>query len=323
MFSGDLFTLIIKYMEREIYPKKITSEKVVVTSLIVDISDVLINVLVAIVSGSVVMLSQALEGAADLFASGFLLIGVKRSKLPSDKRHPYGYGRELYFWTFLSALATFIVTAGASFYFGLQRYINPEPINRIDLSFAALLIAIVTNGYSLTLSLRRLLGTRSVTKIWEAFNHSAFIETKTTLVLDFMGTIASILGLISLVLYELAGDLRFDGIGAMAIGITLAFLATFVIKGAKDLLVGQSAPAEVEEKIIKTVKAFPRVKSVLDLRTLLIGPERLLVNIEVHLADKLTTDEIETLIDKIEKEIKKEVPSARNIQIELETPDVQ
>jgi len=93
-------------------------------------------------------------------------------------------------------------------------------------------------------------------------------------------------------------------------------------KAAKDLLVGQSASAQVEEKIIQAAKSFPSVKEVLDLRTVHLGTEKLLVNMEVNLVDKLTTDEIERLIDKIEKEIKKDVPTATNIQIELETPDV-
>lgn len=301
---------------------QITSEKVVITSFVVDISDVLVNVLVAFLSGSVVMLSQALEGAADLIASGFLLIGVKRSKRPSDKKHPYGYGRELYFWTFLSALVTFLLTAAVSFFVGLKRFLNPEEITHLTLSFAALSLAIITNGYSMSLSFRRLLGKRPQTKIWKAFFYPALIETKTAFVLDLMGTIASILGLVALIIYKLTGDLRFDGLGAMAIGITLAILALFIIRAAKDLLVGQSASVEIEKKIIKAATSFAHVKKVLDLRTLHIGPRRLLVNIEVHLSDKLTTDEIEELIDKIEAQVKKEVPAATNIQIELETPDI-
>lgn len=310
-------------METGLRPRKITSEKVVVTSFLVDISDIIINLFVAAVSGSIVMLSQALEGAADLLASAFLVLGVKRARRPSDKKHPYGYGRELYFWTFLAALATFSITACASFYLGLRRFINPEPVKNLPLTYAALLIAIATNGYSMSLSLRRLVGKRPMQKIWSIFFHSALIETKTTFVLDLMGTIASVLGLIALLVYGLSGDLRFDGLGAMAIGVTLAVLAIFIIKGAKDLLLGQSAPHEVEEKIEETTLSFDHVKQILDLRTLQIGPERLLVNMEVNLSDRLTTNEIELLIDKIEKAIKKQVPSAASIQIELETPDTE
>lgn len=309
-------------MDKSASGRKITSEKVVLTSFLVSISDVTINVILAIVSGSVVMLSQALQGGADLLAAGFLLIGVRKSKKPGDKKHPYGHGRELYFWTFLSALATFTITAGLSFYFGLQRFFNPEPIEKLPLAYLALILAAGTNGYSMSLSLRRLLGKRPIEEIWHTFKNSALIETKTTFVLDIMGTTASLLGLGALIFYGTTGNLRFDGIGAMAIGITLAFLALFIIKGAKDLLVGQSASREVEEKIIKVTKDDPNVREVLDLRTLHIGPERLLINMEINLADELTTDEIEVLIDKIEKEIKSQVPTATNIQIELETPDV-
>lgn len=309
-------------MKKDTPHKKITSEKVVTTSFIVDVSDVLINVLVCILSGSVVMLSQALEGIADLLATGLLLLGIRRAKRPSDRKHPFGYGRELYFWTFLSAMATFVITAGVSFYFGLKRFLKPEPIHNLALTYLALLIAIFTNGYAMSLSFRRLLGKKSYLKIWEIFKSSALIETKTTFVLDVMGTTASLLGLIALIIYGTTNNLRFDGLGAMAIGATLAILSIFIIKGAKDLLVGQAASPEVEEKIKKATKSHPNVLEVLDLRTLQIGPERLLVNIEVHLADRLTTDEIELLIDKIERQIKKEVPSAANIQIELETPDI-
>lgn len=300
---------------------RVPIEKVVSTSFVVDISDVLINTFVAAISGSIVMFSQALEGAADLLASGLLLIGVKRAQLPSDKKHPFGHGREVYFWTFLSGLATFGLTATLSFYLGLQRFLKPQPIENIHLAFLALIISIFSNGYSFSLSFRRLLGKRGILQIAEVFKHSALIETKTTFVLDLMGVVASILGLIALFTYGLAGDLRFDGVGAMAIGISLAFFAFIILRGAKELLVGQSASPETEEKIKKAVLAYAQVQKVLDLRTLLIGPDRLLVNLEVHLKDELTTDEIEALIDKIERKIKKEVPAARHIQIELETPE--
>ena len=302
--------------------QKFTSERVVLISFIVDILDVVIGIIVTILSGSVVMISQTLEGVADLLATGLLLLGVKRSKRPSTRKHPFGHGRELYFWTFLAALLTFIITAGASFYLGLKRFLYPEPVTNIGLACLVLLVTIFTNGYATSLSLKRLLRKKSISNLWSVFNRSAFIETKTTLVLDVMGTTASILGLVSLVLYVKTGDLRFDGLGAMAIGVTLAILVLFIIKGAKDLLVGQAALPETEEKIIKTAELFPTVEKVLDLRTLHIGTGRLLVNMEVHLINKLTTDEIELLIDNIKNEIKKDVPQATDIQIELETPDI-
>lgn len=303
--------------------KKITAQKVVTTSVVVSLLDIFLNTILAYLSGSVVMLSQALEGVADLTSAGLLLVGLKRSKIPSSKKHPFGHGRELYFWTFLSALVTFSLTAGACIYFGLKRFINPVEVGNINLAIITLIVAGITNGYSSSLSIRRLLGKRSIINLWKTFLNSAFIETKTIFVIDVMGTIASLLGLISLTFYSITDNFRFDGLGAIVIGITIAFLALIILKGAKDLLVGQSASLEVEKNIRNITEKDPNVQKVLDLRTLQIGPNKLLINIEFHLADELSTDEIEKLIDKIEKEIKSEIPSASNIQIELETPDVE
>ncbi len=308
-------------MDEKKKPEIITLERVLITSFVVDISDVMINVVVAIFSGSVTMLSQALQGTADLLSSGLLLIGMKRSKQPADRKHPYGYGREMYFWTFISGLTTFSITAALSFYWGLQRFLHPEPIEYIPFAFAALAVAILTNGYAFTLSYKRLLGKKSFSRLRKTFLHSARIETKLSFIQDLMGMVASILGLLALLFYSLTGDLRFDGVGAMAVGLTLAFFAVLILKGAKELLVGQSAMPETEETIKALTKSFPEVTSVLDLRTVIIGPDTLIVNIEVHLSDELTTDSIENLIDRIEQKIKDEVPQAKHIQIELETPD--
>ena len=301
---------------------KVSARRVVITSLSVNIVDILVNTFVALLSGSAVMFSEAFEGLADFTATVFLLVGVNRSNKPADRKHPFGYGREIYFWAFIAALFTFTITACLSFYFGLMRFLNPEPIDNLTLAYLVLSISIATNGYSFSLGSRRLVGKRNFRVIKDMFTNSALIETKTTLILDLMGTLAAVLGLIALILYGITGDSRFDGLGAMAIGLTLAVLALFIIEGARDLLIGRSASPEVEKEILKATKSFPQVSKVLDLRTLHLGNEKLLVNMEVNLDNGLTTDEIEVLIDKIEAKIIKKVPSAKNIQIELESPNV-
>lgn len=294
--------------------------KVVIVSFLVDLLDVLTSVVVAALSGSVVMLAQVLEGLADLAASGFLLIGLARSNKPSDKKHPFGYGLELYFWTMFSAFLILGVTSTLSIYFGWQRLFNPIPITNIYLAFAILAVTTVTNGYALSLSVRRLLRGRSISMIKEAFTHSSKIETKITFVLDLTGTLASIFGLIALVFYKITGDLFFDGLGAIAIGNLLAVFGVILLFTIKELIIGQSASDEVEGRIKKATLTQSEVRNVLDLKTLHIGPEKLLVNAEVNLKDGLTTREIEKIMDKIKAEIKKEVPEATHIQVEVETP---
>ena len=302
--------------------KIVSAEKAVVVSFIVDVSDVIINLIVAIMSGSVVMISQAMQGFADLVSSGLLILGVKRAKLPSDKIHPYGHGRELYFWTFLSTLFTFTITALVSFYLGFKRFMDPQEIQNLSLAYAVLIFSVFTNGYAMSLSLKRLLRKKPIDKIWSVFTHGALIETKASLVLDSTGVLASLFGIITLILYQFTGNARYDGLGAMLIAVILGILDIYLIKRAKDLLVGRSASSESENKIIIAVKSFQEVEAILDLRTLHIGPEKLMINIEVNLVDNLNTDKIEKLIDQIEEKIKVKVPTAANIQIELETPEI-
>jgi len=299
---------------------RVSTYRVIFTSFAVDFIDVILSLIVAILSGSVVMLSQVLEGIADLAASGLLLVGLQRSSLRANRGHPFGYGREIYFWTLLAGLLMFGITASFSIYFGWRRFLNPEPIHNLFLAFLVLGITLITNVYAFWLSLKRILKNRGIKKTVQLFFHSSLIETKTTFILDLMGTAASLLGIISLLTYQITKDLRFDGLGAIAIGIMTAIFAYFLILSIKDLLIGKSASLEAEAAIRKATMRVKEVKNVLDLKTMHIGSEKLLVNMEVHLTNNLTTDQIEKLVDKIKENIAKEVPAVKHIQVELEAP---
>ena len=301
--------------------RKISERRVLVTTFWVDVLDVALNLFVAILTGSVVMLSEFFQGLADLTAAAFLLVGYKRSRKKADKLHPFGHGKEIYFWTLISAVVMMTFTATASFYVGLRRFINPQEITHIGFAYGTLLITLVSNGYALSLSSRRLLKSKPLKQLPQSFLKSDAVTAKNALVLDLMGTTAATSGLVSLLLYQLAGEKRFDGVGAMVIGVTTAILAFVLIIGIKGLLVGERAAPQIEEKIKQAALTIPQVKEILDLRTMQIGPEKLLVNLDIHMRDELTTDEIEAVIDKIKKRIKEKVSSVRYVQVELETPD--
>lgn len=265
------------------------------------------------------MVSQVLEGISDLIASGLLLIGVSRSSQKENRDHPFGYGREIYFWTLLAGIVMFTVTATLSIYFGWQRFIHPEEIHNINLAFIVLAVTTLTNGYAFYLSLKRLLRNRNIMGVARIFISSSLIETKTTFILDLMGMSASILGVFALIFYQITGDFRFDGLGAILIGTTLAILAFILLIGVVDLIVGRSASLETEAKIKTVALNTPQVSKVLGIKTLHMGSERLLVNLDVHLDHNLTTRQIEGLIQKIKKDIKSQIPEVKHIQVELET----
>ena len=301
--------------------KPITAKKVIVWSFAVDLLDILLSLGAAIITGSIVMFTEALEGVSDLVSSGLLLIGLKRSTKKDDRAHPFGYGREIYFWTLLAALVMFGITSSVSIYLGWERFWNPHELHDIHLAFIILFFGVITNGYAFYLSFKRLMKKRSIGQIIRIFYRSSLIETKTTFTLDLMGTVAAILRILALTAYVLTGDARFDGIGAMVVGVALAFFAFILLLGIRDLLIGRSASPETEAKIREAALAVDEVAEVLDLKTLHVGSEKLLVNLEVNMNNDLNTDELEHLMDKVKESIQIQVPSVKYIQVELETPE--
>lgn len=204
----------------------ISAERVVLTSFFVDLLDIIVNVSVAALTGSVVMLAELFEAVADLISSAFLLLALKNK-------------RQRVLWTFASAIMMLCFAATASFYFGLRRFLHPEAISNIFVAYAALAVAACSNGYAFVISVKRLLGDRRFPGIlgtFRIFRRSKMIMTKNTFVLDLMGASAALVGLIALILYQTTGVLRFDGLGAMGVGVVLVLLSL-------DLLINMRAAA--------------------------------------------------------------------------------
>lgn len=212
--------------------RPVSVKRVVWTSFFVDLMDIVLNVTVAIVTGSVVMLAELLQAVADLISSVFLIIGISRPK------------KETFVWTISSALTMLLFASSMSIYFGYQRFIHPEPVENILVAYAALIFAAASNGYAFFISVRRIVGDRPLGKVLEYFNSSKLVMTKNTFVLDFMGMSSALTGLNALTLYLVTGNYRFDGIGAMSIGVILGLLS---IKLITDL-VGKKQQGTLENE---------------------------------------------------------------------------
>ncbi len=300
--------------------KQISARRVVFTSFVVDLSDFILSVILAVISGSAVMLSQALQGAADMFTSALLIIGVQRSKRRANHEFQFGYGRELFFWILMSGTSMFAISSSFSIYFGIRRLIAPDHVEHIGQALFVLFIGLVTNAYALRLSTKRLFSDEiNVTSLKQALA-SSLVETKATLFLDLMGTAAAVLGIIALGIYHLTGNPVFDAIGAIVVGAVTAILAVYLIAEGRDFLVGKGAGRTIEHQISDAAKEIEGVRDVLDLKTMFLGVERLLVNLEAHLDPHLSTKQIEHLTDLIKDNIKKKVPMVGHVQVEVETP---
>jgi cation diffusion facilitator family transporter len=300
---------------------KISARRVVATSFLVDLSDLLLSLIAALASGSMVMVTQALQGGADLLTSGLLFVGEQRSRRRANREYNFGHGREIFFWILMSAIAMFTITAVLSFLSGLDRLLNPSPLHNLTSAFLVSGIGVVTNFYALRLSWKRLQHDRPTEgHAWHFLSRASMLETKATLVLDGMGVGASMLGIFALLLYMITGDSRYDGVGAMIIGATTGALAIALIAEVKDLLVGRSAGTELEVEIREAARGINEVDEIPDLRTMFIGSDKLLVNMEVHLIDDLDTDDIEAIMDRIKRRVKRQVPMVGYIQVEVESP---
>jgi cation diffusion facilitator family transporter len=300
--------------------KSISTKRVLVTSFLVDSLDVLINIVIAVITGSAVMLAEALQGAADLTSVGMLLIGFRSSKKRSNKQHPFGYGKEQYFWSLIAVFLIIGVTSTVSFYSGLHRWLNPDKIEFVAVAYIALIVSVFSNGYAFMLSFGKLRGKKSLSKLPREFIESSDVAARTTLVLDGAGTLAAIFGLGALLSYGITGNSKFDGLGAMAIGVLLLILALVLLFSIKGLVTGRSASNRIKKKITCAALEVPQVNSVLDLRTMVMGPESLLINVKIHIKDDLSTDEVEKVIDAVRENISKNVAGRIHLSVEPETP---
>jgi cation diffusion facilitator family transporter len=302
-------------------PKTISDTRVVATSLTVSISDVVLNFVVAMITGSTVLLSQSLQGFSDLITGGILLLGVKRSKREADTKYQFGYGREIFFWVLMAGVLMFLGTGGLSFYFGYQQFTSPGEITNAYLAIGMLGFGFATNLYSLSQSIRRLKQTSSRASWWRELRHSSIVETKATLLIDFLGTGAALLGVLALAVFMLTGNAQFDGLGSMLIGLTMMVAAILLIRDVRDLIVGRSVDDHLAKQITDAAQSVAGIMSVLDLRTMYLGSGKLLVIIEVHVQDGFDTDHIEKVVDHVKHLVKQNVPDVHHIQVEIETPD--
>jgi cation diffusion facilitator family transporter len=301
--------------------RKLSDFRVVATSSAVSLADVILNTVVGVITGSTVLMSQALQGMSDLTTGALLLVGVKRSKRSADAKYQFGYGREIFFWVLMAGLLMFLGTGSLSFYLGYRQLVSPGVVENDYLAVGLLVFNALSNGYALSLSIKRLRQTHSKASWWWQLQHSSIVETKATLLVDFLGTAAALLGLIALLLYVITGDIRFDGLGAMAIGLVMMAASIFLIRDVRSLIVGRSVDDQLAQNIIGLAKSIPGVNDVLDLRTMYLGSGQLLIIIEVHIQDHIDTDRIEQIIDSIKHKVHSEIPEAHHIQVEVETPD--
>lgn len=301
--------------------KKISGDRAVAISSLVSFGDVALSFAVAIITGSSVMLAQGLQGLADSLTTVFLFIGLRRSKRKANRDYPFGYGRELFFWVLIASVFAFLFSGGVASYRAIQQILSGSELDDIYLALLALSFGFTTNGYSFLTSWRRLKQNAGDRSYIQYLRYSSLVETKMTLLVDFLGTLSALFGLFALTLFVITDNAVFDGVGALVIGILTAMGALIVILDLRDLIIGRSPDPETVKKIYDATQTVKGVQSVLDLRAVSVGSGRVMAIIEVHFSDGRSTDEIEQITDEIKDRVLRNVEQVTRVQVEAETPD--
>lgn len=270
------------------------------------------------ISGSSSMLTEGVHSLVDSGNQLLLLYGQARAKRPPDTFHPFGYGRELYFWAFVVAILIFAIGAGVSIYEGWVHIAAPEPLRDPTINYIVLAVAFVLEGSSWVLAVRDFDKRRGSMGWWVAIRRS---KDPAGFIILFEDS-AALLGLLvaagGVWASHAFGDARIDGIASIAIGILLALVAIALAREAKGLLIGESADPALVETIRSIVAREPAICAVNHVRTIHTAPEAIFAAISADFADDLPMGTAETLIEEIEAAIKTADPRVRSIYIRPE-----
>jgi len=270
-------------------------------------------------TGSASMLAEFVHSLADSGDQVLLLVGRNRAARAQTEEHPFGFGRERYFYAFLVAVVLFTVGAVVSFYDGIHKMLHPEPVTDAYVAFGVLAAAACLEGFSMrtgVIESNRVRGALS----WGAFIRQAKApELPVVLLEDTAGLLGLACAFTGVGLTVVTHDGVWDGAGSIGVGAVLACVAAILATEMKSLLIGESASADIERRIVTALAGSPDVQRVIHLRTMHLGPESLLVAAKIAVRGDEPAGRLARGIDAAERRVRAAVPIAEVIYLE---PDV-
>jgi cation diffusion facilitator family transporter len=293
--------------------------RAVVAAFAANLGIAVIKFVAFLLTGSASMLAESVHSVADTGNQVLLFVGRGRSIRPASEEHPFGFGRERYFYGFVVSVMLFTVGAAFSVYDGIHKIINPDEIRSPLIAFVVLALSFVLESFSLRTAIgeaNKVRGDRN----WGTFiRRSKAPELPVVLLEDLAALIGLTFAFAGVALSVLTSDGRWDGIGSLAIGLLLATAAAILAVEMKSLLIGESASPEVQRMVVDALEAGPELAQVIHMRTVHISPDSILVAAKVEVRDADTTAQVAAAIDTAERRVRSAVPIARVIYLE---PDI-
>ena len=275
----------------------------------------------AVITGSGALLAETIHSSADCGNQLLLLFGVKQARRPADARHPLGYGRALYFWSFMVAMLLFTGGGMFSVYEGIHKIQHPEPVEDILVGVIVLVVALAIEGWATIGNIVELNKRRGATPFGRFLR-----ETKDSdLVVVFGENSAAVLGLVlalaALLLSKYTHDGRWDGAGSLAVGVVLVAVAVFLAVEIKSLLVGEGADPALEQKVRAVIADEPRVEQLLRMISVQQGPGEVMVAMKLRFQADLHAGELCEVINRLEARIAERAPEVRWTFVEPDVAD--
>jgi cation diffusion facilitator family transporter len=276
----------------------------------------------AAITGSSAMLSEAIHSLVDTGNEVLLLYGLRRASVPPDEDHPFGHGREVYFWSFVVAVLIFGLGAGLSLYEGIQHVLSPHPIERAAVNYAVIALALVFEGASWRVAYREFRRSiRDDTGVIEAAVRSKDPTTFMVLFEDSAAVIGLLIALGGTIAAETLRAPVLDGVASLGIGALLAVVAGFLARESKGLLIGEPAQSEVVRGICAIARAQPGVERSSSLFTVHVGPRRVVAAISVDFRDDLSAADVERIVADIEQAVHAAHPEVVSLLVKPQGAD--
>lgn len=270
-------------------------------------------------TGSSAMLSEGIHSLVDTGNGGLLLLGIRESKKSADEAHPFGYGKELYFWTLIVAMLIFGVGGGISIYEGILHLLHPAPLQDPTWSYAVLGLAMIFEGIVFVIAFRQFQAIKGDQSTWQAIRGSKDPTTFTVLFEDSAAMLGLVAALLGIFLAHQFNNPYLDGAASVVIGLILTTVAFFIGYESKGLLVGEGADPETLRSIKTLAEAEPGIRAVERPLTMHFGPDTVLLTMRVQFRDGLSGAERESAVERLEKAIHRTHEKIKHVFIEAKS----
>ncbi len=295
------------------------SKKVIYAAFIGNALIAITKFVAAFITGSSAMFSEAIHSCVDTGNQGLLLYGLARTKRPADEVHPFGYGREIYFWAFVVAIMIFAVGSGVSLYEGIHKVVHPTTIKDAYITYIVLGLAFIFEAGAWWVAYKEFNTRRGKRGMFEAIRLSKDPSVFTVLLEDTAAMLGLMAAFIGIALGQALGIPELDGVASIIIGLILAGTAILLAWETKALLIGEGADSEMVREIRQILERHPDIAHINEILTMHQGPEDVLVTVSIDYFDEHTAGTVERSIGEIERDIKGRFPIVRRLFIEVQS----